>query len=160
MANTILLMLQASLPSCKALAAMPTSPSPFLRCHSVLCRCLLLLAACVGCSRDFSTHLNLFPAHKLPPAVVTVNADWSSCLPSARDNHGPAYGACVHLLTDDLLLACGEMPRWRSTVVVYYEPQLTAALVCHRGWCLGLNGLKADPVDPEVIAQVRQRHRR
>ena len=100
---------------------------PFPRCGSVLFYCLFLLSSGVGCRRDFSTHYDLLPAHKQPPAVLTVDAVWSGHPPSAIEKHSPVYGAWINLLTDGLLLAYGEMPSWRSTVVVCYEPQLTAA---------------------------------
>jgi len=102
-------------------------PISFRRCSRNAIFWLLPLAACVGCSHDFTFDLSLPATQAQPPAIVTVDAEWPGQQPSAGDKLPPVYGDCVDLLADGLLLACGEKPSWRSSVVVCYEKQLTTA---------------------------------
>jgi hypothetical protein len=101
-------------------------PISFRRCRRNAIFWLLPLAACVGCSHDFTFDFSLPATQAQPPAIVTVDAEWPGQQPSAGDKLPPVYGDCVELLADGLLLACGEKPSWRSSVVVCYEKQLTA----------------------------------
>ena len=104
-----------------------TTPSISVRVHrsNWLC-CLLPLVTFFGCNAEFLNNLNLSGGQEPPSAGVTVNADWHGRPYSAGNKPIPAYGNCVNLLVDGILLVCGEKPR-PSNFVVCYERQLTAA---------------------------------
>lgn len=88
--------------------------------------CLLALTVCFGCNHDSPADLNISAGKEPSATTVTIDAVWSSRPPTAAARLPPVYGDCVDLLADGLLLACGEKPSWRSSIVICYEQQLTA----------------------------------